>query len=343
MSQTAGPRPLFCIVLFTFLTACGQEATALPLVPSAPTAVLPTSVPAPTFVFLNTTPTPTPTGLVFPAITPDPVQVEKWDEYEDALAGVIHSYLPPDDTVCEWEILGQTEQEVYVWAYCATTYSAGSSLSSVPVVIHLGTDGSVEGIETPGDGTAYATGIRRLFPPDIQERIFSGQINSQGWGDRLRWRRAHPDDPPLIVLPFLPARPTPTLLPMIPPDPVQVQKWKEYQTILAKNFDYLPPEQVLCEWEVLGRSGNEIYVWAVCGAIWSNRVGLEGLARVDVVDDGSVAGAMRTEDRRIFPPEVLERYFTGAIHFQELVDHLRWRQQHPEEPPLAALVATPTP
>jgi hypothetical protein len=58
---------------------------------------------------------------------------------------------------------------------------------------------------------------------------------------------------------------------MITPDPVQVERWKEYQTELAKSLlSFLPPEEVLCEWEILGRSDQKVYVWAVCTSIISS-------------------------------------------------------------------------
>jgi hypothetical protein len=47
--------------------------------------------------------------------------------------------------------------------------------------------------------------------------------------------------------------------------------------------------------------------------------------------------------RRLFPAEAAEKYFDRLIHFQELTDHLNWRREHPEEPPLIVINPTPTP
>jgi hypothetical protein len=47
--------------------------------------------------------------------------------------------------------------------------------------------------------------------------------------------------------------------------------------------------------------------------------------------------------RQMFPPEAQEKYFDGLIQFQELTDHLSWRREHPEEPPLIVLEVTPMP
>lgn len=230
-----------------------------------------------------------------------------------------------------------------MWAHCASIYSAGPSQASIPTVIHLGTDGLVESAEIPGSGTAYGPGIRQLFPSDLQEMIFDHLVLfSQEQMDRLRWRRGHPEEPPWIVLSSLPLQPTATVIPMLTPDAVQVEGWLAYETALATQFSYLPPAQVICEWEVLGRRENEIYVWAVCGAIMDNRVGLEGLAVIYA--GGPVPTALRSDDPAMYPRSVLERYFGGLIHFQELVDHLRARQGHVlAEPPLIILNAKRTP
>jgi hypothetical protein len=131
-----------------------------------------------------------------------------------------------------------------------------------------------------------------------------------------------------------------------------VERWQEYQTALAEKFSYLPPEKVICEWEILGQSDQEVYVWTVCGEIRSYRVGLEGLAIVYIGADGSVYKAetagiggsgFPSEIQQMFPVDVQERYFGGIVHFQELVDHLRWRLSRPEEPPLIVRNATLTP
>jgi hypothetical protein len=344
----------FWLVFLAFLTACGNPVdvllsdTPIPTfaVPISP-SVTPVLIPTETYLPLIVTPSPYPTELVFPLITPDAVQVANWQDYEDAIAeATFSSYLTSEQVVCEWIILGQTDQEVYVWANCASIYSAGPSQTSIPTVIYIGMDGSVQDAKIPGAGTHYASDIRQMFPSDVQEMIFSRSIFSRElWnrlGDRLRWRRGHPDEPPWIVLNSITLQPTQPVIPITTPDLNQVEKWKEYQIALARELSYLPPEEVICEWEILGRTGNEIYVWAICGA-FRHGVGLESLARVNIRDDGSVFNAMCSDAPHLYPSTVLERYYGGVIHFQELVDHLRWRLNHPEEPPLIVRNATLTP
>jgi hypothetical protein len=135
-------------------------------------------------------------------ITPDAIQVERWKEYEDALAKRFLAYLPQEEVICEWEILGRSDQEIYVWAICMGTIGIGTLAD--PAVIQLGIDGSAEDVKIPRGGSNYASDIREMFPPDAEKRYFDGLINFQGLTDHLRWRREHPEEPPLIVLLVMP-------------------------------------------------------------------------------------------------------------------------------------------
>jgi len=389
------PLRYFWIILLTFLVACGKQAIALPTETPIPTTVSPTPIPASTLTPIIITPSPLPTEPIIPMITPDPVQLARWREYETALAtSLFPSSFIPGEFLCEWEILGRSDQEVYVWAVCMSIFSVeGVGVpygGSIPAVIHIGTDGAVQSVERPGGGTDYASDIRKMFPLDAQEKIFGHLINFQGLTDHLNWRRQHREEPPLIVLLVMPtvipptetsiptvvSLPTSTLIPVtitpsplptqptipiITPDPIQVERWKEYEDALAIALfppKYIPqsPSEFLCEWEILGRSDQEVYVWAVCMSIFSAGVnsGLPYHAEIPAVihigADGVVqnveipgGGSSYASDiRRMFPPEAQEKYFEGLIHFQELRDHLRWRREHPEEPPLIVLSATPT-
>ena len=346
----------FWISLLALLVACGKQTVAVPIETPVPTVALPTLIPTSTLVPITITPSPMPTQPVVPLITPNPVEVARWQEYEDALAKAFFgSYFQPEEVVCEWEILGRSEQEVYVYAYCAGIYSASPSQASIPAVIHIRTDGSVINAEIPGAGSSYGPDIRRMFPPEAQERIFiqpNEYIGSDAYwraierSDRLRWRRGHPDDPPWIILKALPIPPTPPVIPLIVPDKDQARRWSEYESALADAFykSYEPEKPTICEWEILGQAENQMYVWAICSK-WGGGSPFEGLAIIRIEDDGARLSAetmgiggfgFPSQIREMFPPEVQERYFGGLIHFQELVDHLRWRQSHPEasEPPL---------
>ncbi len=147
------------------------------------------------------TPSPRPTIPTF--ITPNHDQLDRWQEYEKALAKSHLSLHPPEEVLCEWEIIGQSEQELYVWAICSGTFYVGNTghrpIASIPSVIHLGLNGAVESAEVPGNGSAYARDIRNMFPESAQEIIFSRLINFRRLSEHLEIRLDNPA-PPLIVL-----------------------------------------------------------------------------------------------------------------------------------------------
>lgn len=328
--------------------------TALPKATLPPPA---TSIPPTDF------PTPLPTQPIIPMITPDLIQMEKWTEYQTALATALFSpkYIPqsPGEFLCEWEILGQSDQEVYVWAVCMSIFSAGSNglpyHGEMPVVIHIGEDGSVQRVEIPRGGTHYASDIREMFPPAAQERYFGKLIPFRELTDHLRWRRTHPEEPPLIVLSAMSTTtptplPTQPIIPMITPESIQVERWKEYEDALAKNFfSSLTPKSYLCEWDILGRIEKEIYVWAICdipeggrGAsapaiIYLNSDGL--IENVKILGKNSDYGS----DILKLPMDVQQKLIPYQLGMEKaLWDHIEWRRTHPEEPPLIILSATST-
>src|SRR5215203_1862447 len=111
---------LFIVILLVTLSACGQQVVTLPTKTPIPTVVSLTLVPTSTLEPLpdKVEPTITPTRLGETLITPDAVQVEKWREYQIALAKNVPSDLPPEEVLCECEILGRSGSDVYVWAVC---------------------------------------------------------------------------------------------------------------------------------------------------------------------------------------------------------------------------------
>jgi len=157
-----------------------------------------------------------------------------------------------------------------------------------------------------------------------------------------------------------PLPPTPSTFPIITPDATQVAHWKEYQTELAKCIlwylcSYSHPENALCEWAVLGRSGQDVYVWAQCRS--SDASGAEP-AVIHLKIDGTIQTVevpryvtWDSDIQRMFPAELQEKintYTNGYFHSRsgrvdELGRHLVWREEHPDQPPLIVLSATPAP
>ena len=189
---------LFSMTLIVLLVgACGTvipvktETATLVSTPQSPTSsATPSSIPV-------STPSIQPTIRFI--ITPNLDQITRWREYQNALA---HKFLPTsysqETVLCEWELLGQSGQEIYIWAFCQATGSIPSA-KSAPAVVYLGSDGAVQSVETPGDGSFYAPDVNRLFPPDVQEKIFTRLVDVERMRVHIDLRIEHPE-PPLIVL-----------------------------------------------------------------------------------------------------------------------------------------------
>ena len=156
-------RALFVGFILICLSACAQ--------------VSPETTPSPT-----QTSTPIPSAAATLTPTPIPTQLagilKHWREYEIALAQSMIPSSPTDEVICEWEVLGESVNELYVWAACTTTVPIPQTDDSYPrihtvAVIHLGEEGEVLNIKRPSGGMNYANDIREMFPVDAQEKFFS--------------------------------------------------------------------------------------------------------------------------------------------------------------------------
>jgi len=204
-------KPLFMVILLVTLSTCGKQTVALPTETPIPYAVSPTPVPTSTFIaiIIVPSPSPLPTQPIVPVITPDAVQVEIWKEYQTELAKLVLSDSGAEfpfykDALCEWDILGQSGEEVYVWADCFVPGTGGRG----PAVIYLGTDGSIRDVKYAFPSSSRDVTISGLFPADVQAKIYTyfSSERPQEMGRHLIYRLTHPEEPPLIILS---ATPTP--------------------------------------------------------------------------------------------------------------------------------------
>ena len=88
--------------------------------------------------------------------------------------------------LCEWDVWGETERTLYLWAVCE---SAGGTAMSAPAVVHLDADGHVTGASLPGDWTRYGPDVRKLFPPHLQRRIHAHEYDAVAAMERIAERR----------------------------------------------------------------------------------------------------------------------------------------------------------
>jgi hypothetical protein len=152
-------------------------------------SMMPTSTPAAT---------PTPAPPTIPILTPDAIQLERWKEYQTELAKSVLPYDPSPIVLCEWAILGQSNQEVYLWAVC----EGGMARDRAPVVVYLNTDGTIQNAKAVEYGSMRKAQIQQLFPPDIQEKIYSELTSTldELLTRHLSQRSGYPESLPLIVL-----------------------------------------------------------------------------------------------------------------------------------------------
>ena len=203
-------RRFFWISLLALLVACGNQTVAAPIGTLAPTIVSSTPVPTSTILLIIITPSPMPTQPFLPLITPDAIQVARWKEYEAALAMSLN--FPPQDTLCEWDILGTDEKVLYVWVVCESILPIGITstgknlypLSSTPALIRIKNDGTIDVVDVPGPGVSN---YPKMFPDYIQAKFEFYRFGRAGeMSNHIEWRRTHPEAPPLIILS---ATPTP--------------------------------------------------------------------------------------------------------------------------------------
>ena len=185
--------PVRFIVLLV-LTACASKP--IPVLTNAimpPTATLiPTLIP-------TITVTSTPTKFSYP--TP-PLDTPRWVLYERALsyiflgpAGITIPDMSTDNGLCEWEIMGQKGNEVYVYATCQVHNPNGTG-SGGPAVIRLGKDGTILEVEMPNEGWGN---LKELFPQDIVTLILKNDFHGRQTWDRIQQRQKDSSILPLIV------------------------------------------------------------------------------------------------------------------------------------------------
>lgn len=203
---------IFLFLLFPLLVSCTSSLpqTTLPVTtttlatPSFTPSSIPTATAKPTVWY---TPSPRPTIAIF--VTPDVMYLTHWKEYEKALAAKLLAWVSPGERLCEWILLGTSDMEQYIWAVCIEKPNPNehSAAVSIPAKVYLGSDGRISEIEIPDAGMFYGPSIRKMFPEDVQERIFHFQewLDVEQLEAHLVYRFEHPSTPPLIVLSATPA------------------------------------------------------------------------------------------------------------------------------------------
>ncbi len=228
------------ILLILALTACTSaqpvdvQGTAVALAVTEihlTQSLLPTPTPTATATIEFILPTPYPTQPHPPIFTPDATQVERWKEYQAELSKIVLSSnlelgndpATYENALCEWDILGQSSQAVYVYVVCVI--AKGNGGMRTPAIIYLEKDGSIQKVQLPEskdtnsemfDYASFPIYVQEKFcyyfdpfPSDLPPCPFSSTYPRPRLDKlyaHLEYRKAHPEEPPLIVLS---ATPTP--------------------------------------------------------------------------------------------------------------------------------------
>ncbi|MBS3751671.1 MAG: hypothetical protein KGY39_09235 [Anaerolineales bacterium] len=178
------------LAVLLFMAACGPESTS-------PTATL-SMVP----VTQSRTPAPTAAAQskpLSPTVEPTAPDGPPWKRVQCALASAFLS--PPGQKsrgICEWQNLGKSDAELYLWAMCQAAGEPEGPAVSAPAVIRLDQSGRIVGVDIPRDGELYGPDVRELFPSAIQEVIFNHNVDTDAMWAHIQKRHKTPQ-PPLVV------------------------------------------------------------------------------------------------------------------------------------------------
>jgi|YNPNPStandDraft_1061719.scaffolds.fasta_scaffold00296_4 hypothetical protein len=127
-----------------------------------------------------------------PTAPPPPYQVE------GALVRAVLPYQQLDRAVCEWDILGQEAEAVFLWVVCFGHYrqaGVGETAVSLPVRVEVDAQKQAVRVILPRDGADYAPSVRAMFPPEVAQRALT--YTSPAVAQRAEARLTRPDLPPL--------------------------------------------------------------------------------------------------------------------------------------------------
>jgi len=131
----------------------------------------------------------------------------------------------------------------------------------------------------------------------------------------------------------------------VPPLP---PRWVLYERALAsillgpvgETHPDVSRDQGLCEWEIWGQQGNEVYVWAECQITdLATGTATSAPAVIRLAEHGSLAEVVMPDKglgniRDLFPEDVLARIFNNEFDAVKAMQHIAQRRVDPSIPPL---------
>ena len=169
------------VALLWMLTACGTlPDNQLTSTPSRSAPQPPTSRPV----------LPTPSQTVLAGLTATPTLMLPDDEQALAKA----AFPSGDRVLCNWQILGKNEQELYAWVFCQMV-APPHGTTSAPVVIKLNANGHYGQVILYEDEASTL----ELFPAVVRKRVLDQDFDFNSLNKRMNERLATPSLPPLII------------------------------------------------------------------------------------------------------------------------------------------------
>jgi hypothetical protein len=171
--------------------------------------------------------------------SPAPTSTAGKEVSQQALESALATRFLNDPTgLCEWEVWGETGQEIYLWAICQSAEGAGVS---APAVVHMAQDESgvwrIREVEMPRDGTFYGEDVRVLFPRNVQTRILAHDFDADAAWARIEARRDQINRRAIqVTLGVFSGRPDPTWT-LIPAQTIELRQRLAALPLTDQPFD----------------------------------------------------------------------------------------------------------
>lgn len=141
----------------------------------------------------------------------------------------------------------------------------------------------------------------------------------------------------------------PTLTATPHPTPTDIPRWQLYETALLEAA-IGEEKEGLCEWTILGVSGNEVYVYTLCQATGRIKTAASVPAVIYLGESGEIENVIIPGDgenypvdiRALFPKDVQDTIFARDAYGPRTAEHLEDRIIN-GGPPLIVVLGTPMP
>jgi hypothetical protein len=133
------------------------------------------------------------------------------------------------------------------------------------------------------------------------------------------------------------------------PTPTDIPRWQLYEAALLEAT-IGEDKEGLCEWTILGVTGNEVYVYTLCQATGRIKTAMSVPAAIYLSESGEIENIIIPRDgmhygddiRALFPEDVQDTIFARDVDGPRRKEHLEGRIIN-GGPPLIVVLGTPMP